>query len=138
MAKYTAANIVVNFDNASGDPIDMTQYITEINGVGIEVGIEEASTFGSSWSKSLAAGLRKSGDITIGGFYDDTVSVGQHAIFNAVPVGSATTRTLAITWGSTKITSMEVFIKSYTRTPSRGGISKFQVVLLPTGTISEA
>jgi len=135
MAKYTAANVVIEFDNSGGTLVDMSQYILELNGIDIESVLEESHTFGDSWVEQLNAGLKRLADVQLSGFYDDTASTGPDAIFNAV--GNTTTRTLKITWGSTKTTSVETIIKNYRRIPSRGALTKFEVVLTPTGQVTE-
>lgn len=137
MANYNSSNVVIVIDAADGvTPKTMTQYITDINGISVEVGMEDATTFGDSWSESLASGLKKAGEITLSGFYDDTATDGPDAVF--IGIGTATTRTLVITFGGTKTFTTEVFIKSYTRTPTRGGLTKFSVALVPTGNVQEA
>lgn len=135
MARYGSDDVTVNFDNSGGTPVDMSQYVQEINGVDIEAMLEEAHSFGDSWVEQAYTGLRRVGDITLGGFYDDTSTTGPDAIFNS-PGGGP--RTLQIVYGSTKSTSVETIIKSYRRTLSRGTLHKYEVVLTPTGAVTEA
>src|SRR4051812_17578183 len=114
MAKYGSPDIIVAFDNSGGTPVTMTQYVTEINGVKVEALLEESHSFGDSWFEALPVGIRKMGDIVLSGWYDDTVTTGPDAIFNApVPTVSTATRTLTITWGGTKTVSAETYIVSY-------------------------
>lgn len=137
MAKYNASNIIIAFDASDGTTVKtMTQYITDINGISVEAVLEESHTFGDSWAESLFAGLKRAGEITMSGFYDDTATDGPDAVF--IGIGNTTLRTLTITFGGSKTFSTETIIKSYTRTPARGGLTKFSVVLVPTGTVTEA
>lgn len=139
MAKYTFANLKVEFDNSAGTLVDMSQHITSINGINISAELEDAHSVGDSWAEKIFAGLRSVDDITIGGFYDDTAATGPDVIFNDVGCVGTTggTRTLRVTYGSTKTTSVETIIKSYTRSPARGEVTKFEAVLTPTGAVTE-
>ena len=139
MAKYTGANVVIKVDVSEGGALqDMSQYITEFNGVSIEAVLEESHTFGDSWVEQTFAGIKKLSDITFGGFYDDTASTGPDAVFGVGSWTAGASRTVEITYGSTKKSTFEAVIKSYTRTPSRGALTKFQVVMSPTGAVTEA
>lgn len=133
MTKYGSDDLVIMFDNTGSTPVDMTQYILEMNGIDIEAIIEEAHTFGDSWVEQLFSGLKRANEITFKGFYDDTVTVGPDVIFNAI----GDTRTLTITWGGSKTTGMDTVIKNYRRLPARGETHKFEVVLSPTGAVNE-
>ena len=134
MAKFGPSDIVINVDNSGGTPVDMTQFIDEQSVLDIEGIIEEAHSFGDSFAEHLFTGIKRAGGITFGGFYDDTSSTGPDAVFNA----QGDTRTVAITWGSTNITSFEAIITNYTRTPGRNASTRYSVTFMPTGTISEA
>lgn len=135
MAKYGSDDIVLEFDSTEGGSLSaITQYITGINGINIEALLEEGTTFGDSWVEQLFTGIKQMGDITLDGQYDDTASTGPNVVF----IGIGQTRTFKITYGSTKTTSVETIIKSYNRTPVRKELTKFQVVLSPTGAPTEA
>lgn len=117
----------------------MTAYVTSIGSVEIESLLEESHSFGDAWFESLATGVRRMSDVVLGGFFDDTSSTGPDAIWNAVADGpTATSRTLLITWGGSKTTSVEVLITKYSRTAVRNELTKFEVTLTPTGTVTEA
>jgi len=139
MAKYGSNSLAIAVDNSSGSATTMTSYVTEINSVEIEAMLEESHSFGDAWFESLATGVRKASDLVLGGFFDDTSSTGPDAIFNAVASGpTASSRTVTITWGGSKTTSFEALITKYTRTASRNELTKFEVTLTPTGTVTEA
>lgn len=138
MAKYGSNSLKVEFDSAVPTLTDMSQYVRTINGVRIEAILEESHSFGDAWFESLATGLRKMQDVELGGFYDDTATSGPDVIFNAVFSSPATaTRTLTITWGSTKTTSVETLIMAYERQAVLAELTKYTVVLRPTGTVTE-
>jgi hypothetical protein len=139
VAKYGSNSVTIEFDNSGGTLQNMTQYVTAINSVDIEAVLEESHSFGDSWFESLATGLRKMGDVTLSGFYDDTASTGPDAIFGAVVDAPATaTRTLKVTWGGTKTTTVETLIMKYSRKAVRNEVTKFEVTLRPTGAVTEA
>ncbi len=54
-------------------------------------------------------------------------------IFNAL----GATRTLKITWGSTKTTSVETIIVGYDRIAQVGKLTEYEVTLRPTGAVTE-
>lgn len=139
MAKYGSNSLAISCDNSSGTPVVMTAYVTSIGSVEIESLLEESHSFGDAWFESLATGVRRMSDVVLGGFFDDTSSTGPDAIWNAVADGpTATSRTLLITWGGSKTTSVEVLITKYSRTAVRNELTKFEVTLTPTGTVTEA
>lgn len=140
MAKYGSNSLVVEIDSTEGGSLsDISQYVLDINGVEVEAILTESHSFGDSWVEFLATGLRRMNPVTLGGFYDDTASTGPNAIFSSVQDSPADgTRTLKITWGSTKTTSVEVWIQKYTRRPVRGELTRWEAVLQPTGAVTEA
>ena len=136
MAKYGFDAFAVSFDNAAASPVVMSNYIDTVNGFNISAEFVEGHAAGDSWVEQLFAGLKRGADVVIGGVYDDTASTGPDVIFNAP--GTTTSRTLLITWGGSKTSSMETHIKSYMRTPTRGGLTRYEVTLTITGAITEA
>lgn len=139
MAKYNSSNITVKLDNSSGSLVDMSAYVSTMSAFSVEGGMIESHTFGDSWAESLPTGIRSAGTIELGGTYDDTSTSGPDAIFNAPAATTATSsRTLEITWGGSKTSTVEVFITSYQRTASRGDLTTFSVTLQTTGAVTEA
>lgn len=135
MAKYNSSNLVIEFDSTDGGSLqDMSQYIREMGGVDVNIILQESHSFGDSWVEFLSTGIKKMEKVTLKGFYDDTSSTGPNAVFNSI----GSTRTLKVTWGSTKTTSVETIIESYRRMPQVGSNHMFEVVLQPTGTVTEA
>lgn len=138
MAKYGSSSLKVEFDDAAAALVDMTQHVRSINGVRIEAILQESHSFGDAWFESLAAGLRRVNDVELRGFYDDAATTGPDVIFNAVFSSPATaTRTLKLTWGSTKTTSVETLIMAYERVGVVGALTEYVTVLRPTGAVTE-
>ncbi|KKL83225.1 hypothetical protein LCGC14_1976880 [marine sediment metagenome] len=133
MAKYGSDDLKVEVDNASDTLVDLSQYVDEIDGVDIEALIQESHAFGDAWVEQLYSGVNRVAPITLAGFYDDTVTVGPNAILNAL----GATRTLKITWGSTKTTSVECVITNYRRLPVRNESTRFSCTLTPTAAVTE-
>ena len=139
MAKYGPNSLTVNYDNSSGTPVDMTQYVLTINDVQVEAIMEESHSFGDSWFESLATGIRRVNPVEMSGFYDDTATTGPDAIWNAVASGpSVTLRTLQVVWGASKSISVETLIAMYGRQATRNVLTKYSVRLQPSGAATEA
>ena len=139
MAKYSSASAKVEFDLVGGTLQDMSAYVTDINGVDIESLTEESTPFTQAWQAHLPVGIFKVADIVIGGFYDDTATTGPDVVFNALSNGpGATSRTLKVTYGASKSTSVETWIVKMSRKLVRNGLTRFEVTLRPTGQTTEA
>lgn len=125
MAKYGSDDVYVAIDgnNVSAD-------VLEISGIDKEAIVEESHGFGDAWVENLPTGLSKVNDITIKGFYDDTVTIGTHALFNR----QGSTASVYISLGGVKAFSATMLIKNYRRLPSRGELHKFEAVLVASGT----
>jgi hypothetical protein len=137
MANYGPDDFSIEIDTTTGGSLSsgFRQYVREINGLKIEAVLQESHSFGDVWFESLWTGIKKGNDVTIRGFYDDTASTGPNAIFAG---GEGTQRSVVLTWGSTKTSSFEALILSYDRMPKLNELTMFEVVLRPTGTITEA
>ena len=135
MAKYGSAVTIVEFDNAAGALNVMTQHVDTINNVSVEAILAESHTFGDAWTEFLAVGVNRVPEVTLAGWYDDAATTGPDVIFNAP--GNTTTRTLKFTWGGSKTSSVETVIKSYRRIATRNELTRYEVVLQPTGTLTE-
>lgn len=136
MAKYGSDDVTIEYDNVGGSLVDMSAYVDTINGVKIAAEMQEGHTFGDSWVEQLFTGMKRMDDIVLEGFYDDTATSGPDVVFGSAALGA--TRTLAVTYGSTKKTTVETVNKSYERTSQRGQLHRFKVTLSPTGAPSEA
>lgn len=132
MTKRGPHEIEVHFDDDAGDPVEITQYITEIGEFNVEAITEESHPFGVEWVHNMFTGVRRLNEVEMSGFYDDATD-GPDDLFNAV----GSTRTLTFVWGGTKATELEVIISNYTRTPNRNEGTKYTVILLPASDLTE-
>jgi hypothetical protein len=136
MAKYGSADLVFKIDVSDGGALqDMSQHVDTVNGFKVSRLTQESHTFGDSWVEHLFAGVRQANDLTIEGFYDDTVTTGPDAVLNGT---HTVTRTVEITYGSTKKSTFEAWIVDYERKPTRGELTRYTATLRPSGAVTEA
>ncbi len=141
MSNSIPAGIIIEYDNAAGTPVNISQHVQELSSFKVEGVLEEKHTFGDAWEEFVAIGLARVSAVTFGGLYDDTASTGPDALFaNRIPENPATanvSRTLKITWLSGKTSSVETILRSYERSPDRNAMTRFSVELQPTGAVTE-
>ena len=113
---------------------DISQYITEWNGWNQIANLQESHAFGDAWKEQLYSGFNMADDINIKGFYDDVAASGPHAIFGTLSM-LGNERSVKMSFGTTNAyIKTDVLIRSYNRIPTRGELTKYEVVLAPTGT----
>lgn len=100
----------------------------------VEMKTEEATAFGDTWEAHVSTGIKRSDPITVGGFYDDTVTTGPDAKFNVL----GTELAIIVTWGGTKTSTLTAIAKKYDRVGKAGGMTRYVATLLPTGVVVEA
>jgi len=139
MANSTPAGIVVMYDNVGGTPVDISQFVLSIGEISVESAFEEVHSFGDSWEEHLPVGIGKSGQIELGGLYDDAGGGPDSVFADRVPEvpGVTATRTLTITWVGSKTTSFETYLVAYKRAPDRNALTKWSATLQPTGAFTE-
>lgn len=140
MANYGPASLVIKVDDGPGGSLtDITQHVQTIGDVTIEQLLEEVHSFGDSWEEHLPVGIGKAGTVEIGGIYNDAAGSPNAFFAGDLPETPATaSRTLEITWGSTKKTTVEHYILSFTRTPDKNALTRWSAVLQTTGSVTEA
>lgn len=138
MARYTSADVQILVDNASGVPVDLTQYIDQIGDIKISVGTVESHTFGDEWVEHLSTRIKQLEPIELRGFYDDTATVGPDAVLYGGGAALGSQRTLRVVYGGGHYTEVECLVRDYTRTLERGGLTRFACTLQPTGAVTEA
>lgn len=140
MAKYNSSNVTIEFDNAAGALQNITAYVLNNLSLKKKGVFEEATSFGASAVARLYAGMKDTEPIQIECFYDDAASPAPDALFddigNVATTGGAT-RTLKITWGGTKTSSVEMFIQDYEKKTDVGKLHRSVVTLLPSGAVTE-
>lgn len=136
----TPSQIKIEYDNAAGSLVDISQFVMTLNDVVVEQITEETHSFGDLWEENIAIGIGKLGELTLGGLYDDQAGGPDSLFAGRVPEDPNTaTRTLKITWRTAgKTTTFETFLASYTRKADRGALTKYEAKLLPTGSVVEA
>lgn len=139
MANYGPASLKIEYDNSGGTLVDITAYVLSINSIDVEQILEEVRPFGQSWDKFLPIGVGKVPPVELSGLFDDTAAVAPDALFaNRIPEApSVNTRTLKVSWGGTKTTSVETHLVSYKRAADKQGLTKYTVSLQPTGAVTE-
>ena len=141
MSFYGSDDLTFVMDSTAGTTVNITQSIQTINGVDIEAMMEETHTFGDSWVEQLFTGVRKIGEMTVGGLYDDDADTGSDFMFNDVgntKTNGTTTRTVVVLFGGSKTFTGEAWIKNFKRLPSRGALTRFESVLAFSGAATEA
>lgn len=134
MAVYGYDDLSVVFDNSAGTTVNISQSVLSISGIDVEAILEETHAAGDSWVEQTPVGLNRVGDITLQCLYDDDSDTGSNFMFQRI----GETRTLQVVFGAAKSMTVEAVIKNYRRMPSRGALTKAEVVLTPTGTVTEA
>lgn len=136
MAKYTFADGVFKIDATDGGALqDMSQHVDTLGGFKVTRIMEESHTLGDAWVESLFAGIRKGEDFTVEGAYDDTAATGPNATFNGT---HTVTRSVEITYGSTKKSTFEAWIVDFERVMARDKVTRYRATIRPTGTVTEA
>lgn len=129
MAKYSSKDLDLSVGAQS-----MKAHIQDELTLAVEVMTEEAAAFGDAWEKHISTGIKRADEITVGGFYDDTVTTGPDAKFNVL----GTELTIVITWGGTKTSTFTAIAQKYERMAQVGQMTRYVATLLPTGEIQEA
>lgn len=137
MANYGQPNVTVNFDNSGGTPVNISNQVMTISAIDKEIALEESDAMGDAWAEFLSAAVSRMAEITLGGLYDDTAATSVNALAGGNSDLGAI-RTLQVVFGSTKSITVECLIKNFRRLISRGELHKYELVLQPTGTPTEA
>ena len=140
MAKVDGSmmQIKVTTSSATGSFHDLAQYITDFSGLEILADLVESHTFGDAWVEQSYTGFKRVGDITLSGFYDDVAASGPHAIFGqSSDLGAE--RVMKINLGTTNAyPKFDFLVASYKRMPTRGELTRYEVVIKPTGALTVA
>ena len=112
---------------------DISQNLIEINGWETEGVLEETHGLGDAWVENSFVGLKRTNEITLTMFYDDDGTSGSKTIFgNASDIGAE--RSIKLNVGTTNAyLKTDVIVRSFSRQPKRGELTKCQVALMPTG-----
>jgi len=130
--------VLITSSSATGAYHDISAYVTEISGLTIEALLQEGTAFSDAWPRQFYTGIRQAADITITGFYDDVAASGPHALFGGLTqLGSE--RVMKLKFGTTnEYPKFDCLIKSYMRDATRRELTKYTLVVTPTGAVTNA
>lgn len=130
--KHGSSEITISYDDGPGGTLRViTPYVTSMSGIKITSNMQKSTAFGDTIEKQLPTGLSIYSEITLGGFFDDTATVGPHVVFIAPDTSpQSSTRTLTIVIGNSKQWSGEGFLKSYEVLGKNGNLTEYQAVLV--------
>lgn len=138
MAKYGPSSVAITLDDSGGTARNLSQYITSIGGIKINAGMVDSTGFGDSWKESLSTGVRSMDDISIEAWYDDTSNT-TDAVLGDVANGPADQqKTLVVTYGGSKTTTVEGWIVDYERVLDRDSLHLVRATFRPSGAATEA
>lgn len=138
--KHGSSEVTISCDDAQGGTLRaVTPYVTTVSGIKITAASQLITAFGDTWDKNSPTGVKKVEPITLGGFFDDTATVGPHVVFltpdTTIYDGTtATSRTFTIVFGNSKTFTVECLLSSYEVMGKNGNLTEYQAVLTPTGT----
>ena len=138
MATYGSGSAKIEFDVSTGGALgDMSAYLRENCTIDREAKVVEGTPFGASWAAKVATGMKEMAPVELTGWYDDTATTGPEVVFFNAGAALGATRTLKVTYGGTKTTSVETIIQKFQVQMSVGSLHVFKVTLVPTGTVTE-
>jgi hypothetical protein len=138
MATYGSPDVKIEFDNASNVLVDMTAYCQKDISISRKANTVESTPYGATWAQHIASGMKSMDSFTFPVVYDDTATTGPEVIFYNAGAALGDTRTLKITYGGAKTTSVECIITGFAVKMSVGAFHQAEVTLQPTGTVTEA
>lgn len=138
--KHGSSEWTISYDDAQNGSLRViTPYVQTISGIKITAASQLITAFGDTWDKNSPTGVKKVEPITIGGFFDDTATLGPHVVFltpdTTLYDGTTTTsRTFTIVVGNSKTFTVETILSSYEVLGKNGNLTEYQAVITPTGT----
>jgi len=126
--------LAISLDNPTS-PADISAYVTEIDGLEREMVLQDVTAAGDDDEAHAPVGLKRAGQVTLRGPYNDDAASLNGVALNLV--GVAASATLLITWKSGKTSSMECWLSKMSRKPVKGAFHGVEVVLQTTGAVTE-
>jgi len=138
VAKYGSDDVIINIGPSSGGSasVDLSDFVETINGFSIEAMLQEVHAFGDSWVEQMFTGLKRVNDITLGGFYDDAANSPVSVFGDVADVGSSGRFRMDV--GSSNIVEVDYVVRSFQATPTRGELTRYEAVLVPSGAVTTA
>ena len=134
MARVGFDVLAISLDNPTS-PADISAYVTEIDGLEREMVLQDVTAAGDDDEAHAPVGLKRAGQVTLRGPYNDDAASLNGVALNLV--GVAASATLLITWKSGKTSSMECWLSKISRKPVKGAFHGVEVVLQTTGAVTE-
>lgn len=125
---YGSKDITVSFGGNA-----VTAYLDPEASIEREAILQNATPFGVAWQVFLDTGSRKLGQIKFGGVEQFQSSTNCRAYF-----AEGTSGSLVVTYGGAKTTTVTCIVQKYTTKLATEKLHVFEVVLQPTGTVTEA
>jgi hypothetical protein len=136
MAQYSSADLIFSIKDHGGVLRTLTGYVRAIGSISIEAIVQDNLTFGNTWAQYVSTRIKRMASLTIGGYYDDTATVGPDIIFGGYE-GELREDTQFVMGGARSVT-VDTIIQKYERLPKLGAMTEYQVTLQPTGPAVEA
>jgi hypothetical protein len=140
MAMFHGKDSVFWVDNAAGTLVNLTTYLTNVDGLPGPAEVGETTTMGAS-SRTFIRGLEGGNDFTISGRYDSTATTGPDVILSAIRAQAAT---VTYEWGpeggttgKTKFTG-EALCTNYVTSAPFDGIVMFSATFRRTGAVTKS
>jgi hypothetical protein len=112
---------------------DVTSMLDPKADVDREAILQESTPFGVAWPTFLDSGSKQMAPMTLGGIEDFTAGIGSRAKF-----AEGTTATFVVTYGGAKSTSVTMIVQKYKSILAPKKSHAFEVVLQPSGTVTES
>ncbi len=137
----TAVRIKYYYDDAAGDPVDITPLCLTVNDIDVKGMVENVTPFGVRMKVFIPTGRGEFLPITIGGLFRLGDNTFNDLFADRVPEDPDTpSRTFTVDWTGVgeETTSVETFLSDYKRQPNNdNGLTRAQIELQPTGEITE-
>jgi len=133
MAKHSPSEVTISIeDSPGGTSRDITPYVTTIGALSIESITEQTNPFGVSSEEHTPIGIDKTADIPIGGYFDDTATVGPHVVFQIAAADkspSSVGRELIIVAATGKTFTVTVHLVKYDVILARDALTQYQALV---------
>jgi hypothetical protein len=132
MAQHGSIDTIIELTDASAVYHDISVHVRTFNGIDVENLTQEVHGFGQSWVTNLWTGMSKVNDITFEGFYNDTTGT------PAQLYARGALRSLRVTWGGGKTSTVDVIMSKFSRDPKLGELTHYKLVLKPASDMVDA
>lgn len=137
MPQYSYPELKIELDTTTGGAlVDISKYVTSINGWSKERLAEELTGAGESTDRWGDVGFTMKGEVVLTGPYDDTAA-GLVVVTRAWNDGLERTLQLTFDVGvAADVETVECLLIKVERNPKRGGMTEWVATLRPTGAVT--